>query len=194
MNPGAAMAFVIAGGVSSIPAAVAVWALVKPRVFAAYIAFALIGAVPPGGLTWSALDPEPNAAPAERAMTGSDISPPQLRRNDLFDAADLRIAPFQFQTAARQNKHTHLTFQTIKQPNGDVARQGLERRKTGHATPYGSWRTIGGIKASMLEFAEVSKSFWTGERRKVILDRASFRWSLAIRSASWRPTAPARPR
>lgn len=27
----------------------------------------------------------------------------------------------------------------------------------------------------MLEFAGVSKSFWTGERRKVILDRASFR-------------------
>ena len=27
----------------------------------------------------------------------------------------------------------------------------------------------------MLEFVEVSKSFWTGERRKVILDRASFR-------------------
>jgi capsular polysaccharide transport system ATP-binding protein len=26
----------------------------------------------------------------------------------------------------------------------------------------------------MLEFVEVSKSFWTGERRKVILDRASF--------------------
>jgi capsular polysaccharide transport system ATP-binding protein len=26
----------------------------------------------------------------------------------------------------------------------------------------------------MLEFAEVSKSFWTGERRKVILDRATF--------------------
>jgi capsular polysaccharide transport system ATP-binding protein len=30
----------------------------------------------------------------------------------------------------------------------------------------------------MLEFAEVSKSFWTGERRKVILDRASFRIDL----------------
>ncbi|MEM7721737.1 MAG: ATP-binding cassette domain-containing protein [Pseudomonadota bacterium] len=27
----------------------------------------------------------------------------------------------------------------------------------------------------MLEFVNVSKSFWTGERRKVILDRASFR-------------------
>jgi capsular polysaccharide transport system ATP-binding protein len=30
----------------------------------------------------------------------------------------------------------------------------------------------------MLEFVEVSKSFWTGERRKVILDRASFRVQL----------------
>ncbi|MBF9058303.1 ATP-binding cassette domain-containing protein [Rhodobacterales bacterium HKCCSP123] len=30
----------------------------------------------------------------------------------------------------------------------------------------------------MLEFVEVSKSFWTGERRKVILDRASFRVEL----------------
>jgi uncharacterized membrane protein YraQ (UPF0718 family) len=54
MNPGAAMAFVIAGGVSSIPAAVAVWALVKPRVFAAYIGFALIGAFA-AGLAWSAI-------------------------------------------------------------------------------------------------------------------------------------------
>jgi len=31
---------------------------------------------------------------------------------------------------------------------------------------------------AMLEFADVSKSFWTGERRKVILDRASFRVDL----------------
>ena len=30
----------------------------------------------------------------------------------------------------------------------------------------------------MLEFVEVSKSFWTGERRKVILDRASFKVDL----------------
>ena len=27
----------------------------------------------------------------------------------------------------------------------------------------------------MLEFVDVSKSFWTGTQRKVILDRASFR-------------------
>ncbi len=51
MSQGAAMAFVIAGGVSCIPAAVAVWALVKPRVFAAYLGFAFIGAVL-AGLAW----------------------------------------------------------------------------------------------------------------------------------------------
>ncbi|MEL6522611.1 MAG: permease [Pseudomonadota bacterium] len=51
MANGAAMSFVIAGGVSSIPAAMAVWALVKPRVFAGYLGFALLGAVL-AGLTW----------------------------------------------------------------------------------------------------------------------------------------------
>jgi uncharacterized membrane protein YraQ (UPF0718 family) len=51
MAPGAAMAFVIAGGVSCIPAAVAVWALVKPRIFAAYLGFALAGSVL-AGLAW----------------------------------------------------------------------------------------------------------------------------------------------
>jgi len=51
MAPGAAMSFVIAGGVSCIPAAVAVWALVKPRVFAAYIGLALAGAVM-AGFAW----------------------------------------------------------------------------------------------------------------------------------------------
>lgn len=45
MAPGAAMSFVIAGGVSSIPAAIAVWALVKPKVFGAYLGFAIIGAM-----------------------------------------------------------------------------------------------------------------------------------------------------
>ncbi len=54
MSPGAAMSFVIAGGVSSIPAAVAVWALVKPRVFAAYLSLAMIGAIL-AGLAWAAL-------------------------------------------------------------------------------------------------------------------------------------------
>ncbi|WP_071673016.1 permease [Nioella nitratireducens] len=54
MSPGAAMAFVIAGGVSSIPAAVAVWALVKPRIFAAYLGFAVTGAIL-AGLVWGML-------------------------------------------------------------------------------------------------------------------------------------------
>ncbi|MFG6560702.1 permease [Sulfitobacter sp. 1A15299] len=45
MTQGAAMSFVVAGGVSCIPAAVAVWALVKPHVFAAYIGFAFVGAI-----------------------------------------------------------------------------------------------------------------------------------------------------
>ncbi len=54
MTQGAAMSFVIAGGVSCIPAAIAVWALVKPRVFAAYIGFALIGAII-AGLLWQAV-------------------------------------------------------------------------------------------------------------------------------------------
>lgn len=54
MAPGAAMSFVLAGGVSCIPAAIAVWALVKPRVFAAYLGIALAGSVL-AGLTWGVL-------------------------------------------------------------------------------------------------------------------------------------------
>ncbi|ABD56571.1 permease [Jannaschia sp. CCS1] len=54
MSPGAAMSFVIAGGVSCIPAAVAVWALVKPRVFAAYLGLALAGAII-AGMVWSVI-------------------------------------------------------------------------------------------------------------------------------------------
>ncbi len=54
MATGAAMSFVIAGGVSSIPAAIAVWALVKPRVFAAYLGYAMLGAMI-AGLTWGAI-------------------------------------------------------------------------------------------------------------------------------------------
>lgn len=52
MSNGAAMSFVIAGGVSSIPAAVAVWALVKPRIFVAYLGIAMVGAVL-AGVGWS---------------------------------------------------------------------------------------------------------------------------------------------
>lgn len=54
MAPGAAMSFVLAGGVSCIPAAIAVWALVKPRVFAAYLGIAMLGAVL-AGLSWAAV-------------------------------------------------------------------------------------------------------------------------------------------
>ena len=52
MSNGAAMSFVIAGGVSCIPAAIAVWALVKPRVFAAYLGIAMVGAMA-AGIIWS---------------------------------------------------------------------------------------------------------------------------------------------
>lgn len=45
MSGGAAMAFLLAGGATSIPAALAVWSIVRPRVFAAYLAFAFSGAV-----------------------------------------------------------------------------------------------------------------------------------------------------
>ncbi|MCG6901480.1 MAG: permease [Rhodobacter sp.] len=51
MSNGAAMSFVIAGGVSCIPAAIAVWALVKPRVFLAYLGIAFTGSVL-AGITW----------------------------------------------------------------------------------------------------------------------------------------------
>jgi len=42
------MAFLVAGGVTSIPAAIAVFALVKKPVFALYIAFALTGSLASG--------------------------------------------------------------------------------------------------------------------------------------------------
>ena len=45
MTPGAAMAFVTAGAVSSIPAAIAVFALVKKPVFALYLGLGLTGAM-----------------------------------------------------------------------------------------------------------------------------------------------------
>lgn len=48
MTPGAAMAFMIAGGVSCIPAMAAVWALVRHSVFAMYVVLGLTGAVTAG--------------------------------------------------------------------------------------------------------------------------------------------------
>ncbi len=55
MAPGAGMAFLVAGGVTSVPAAVAVWALARPPVFALYIALSLAGAFGAGLLfqLWS---------------------------------------------------------------------------------------------------------------------------------------------
>lgn len=48
MAPGAGMAFLVAGGVTSIPAAMAVWALAKPKVFALYLGLSLTGAFASG--------------------------------------------------------------------------------------------------------------------------------------------------
>lgn len=48
MAPGAGLAFLVAGGVSSLPAAIAVWALVKRQVFLLYIGLALIGSFASG--------------------------------------------------------------------------------------------------------------------------------------------------
>jgi uncharacterized protein len=48
MAPGAGLAFLVAGGVTSLPAAIAVWALVKPRVFGLYILLSLSGAFASG--------------------------------------------------------------------------------------------------------------------------------------------------
>ncbi|MDE4132640.1 permease [Phaeobacter sp. QD34_3] len=45
MSAGAAMAFMIAGAVSSIPAMAAVWSLVKPQVFATYLILGVSGAI-----------------------------------------------------------------------------------------------------------------------------------------------------
>lgn len=51
MANGAAMSFVIAGAVSCIPAAIAVWVLVRGRVFAAYLGIGFAGAVV-AGIAW----------------------------------------------------------------------------------------------------------------------------------------------
>ena len=45
MEPGAGMAFLLAGGVTCIPAAIAVYALTRRPVFLAYLGFALAGAI-----------------------------------------------------------------------------------------------------------------------------------------------------
>ncbi|MDJ0708039.1 MAG: permease [Leptolyngbyaceae cyanobacterium MO_188.B28] len=48
MNPGAGMAFLLAGGATSIPAMIAVFALARRPVFLAYLSFALLGSVVAG--------------------------------------------------------------------------------------------------------------------------------------------------
>lgn len=53
MSQGAAMAFLLAGGVTSIPAAIAVWALARPPVFAWFALLACVGALV-GGWTYGA--------------------------------------------------------------------------------------------------------------------------------------------
>jgi uncharacterized membrane protein YraQ (UPF0718 family) len=50
MSPAVGLAFLVAGGVTSLPAATAVWALVRPRVFALYVALALAGSMLVGWL------------------------------------------------------------------------------------------------------------------------------------------------
>ncbi len=45
MSAGAAMAFMVAGAVSSVPAMAAVWSLVKGQVFLAYLSFGIVGAI-----------------------------------------------------------------------------------------------------------------------------------------------------
>ena len=48
MAPGAGLAFLVAGGVTSLPAAIAVWALVRPGVFGLYVVLSLVGAFAAG--------------------------------------------------------------------------------------------------------------------------------------------------
>jgi uncharacterized membrane protein YraQ (UPF0718 family) len=57
MAPGAGLAFLVAGGVTCIPAAIAVWALVRPPVFALYLGLSLTGAFAAGLAfqTWTGL-------------------------------------------------------------------------------------------------------------------------------------------
>lgn len=45
MSPAVGLAFLLAGGVTSLPAALAVWAIVRPPVFGAYLGFAAAGSL-----------------------------------------------------------------------------------------------------------------------------------------------------
>ncbi|MEM8878014.1 MAG: permease [Pseudomonadota bacterium] len=48
MTPGAGLAFLVAGGVTSVPAAIAVFALVKKPIFFLYVGFAIVGSITAG--------------------------------------------------------------------------------------------------------------------------------------------------
>jgi uncharacterized membrane protein YraQ (UPF0718 family) len=50
MSPAAALAFLIAGPTTTLPAMAAVWSLVSHRVFVLYVSFALVGAIALGYL------------------------------------------------------------------------------------------------------------------------------------------------
>ena len=50
MNPGAALAFLLAGPVTTLPAMIAVWGIASRRVFLLYISFSVLGAVMAGVL------------------------------------------------------------------------------------------------------------------------------------------------
>ncbi|MEM7440507.1 MAG: permease [Pseudomonadota bacterium] len=54
MSQGAAMSFMMAGSVSCIPAAIAVWAIVKWRVFAVYLTLGFVASLS-AGLIWAAV-------------------------------------------------------------------------------------------------------------------------------------------
>lgn len=45
MDPGAALAFLIAGPITTIPAMAAVWGVAKRRVFLLYVGIGLVGAL-----------------------------------------------------------------------------------------------------------------------------------------------------
>ena len=51
MSPGAAIAFLIAGPATTVPAMAAVWTLVRPRVFVLYVSIVVVGAVALGTAT-----------------------------------------------------------------------------------------------------------------------------------------------
>lgn len=55
MSPATGLAFMLAGSITSIPAAIAVWTLFKPRLFAVYLMLAMLGALAAGAVYMIAL-------------------------------------------------------------------------------------------------------------------------------------------